>query len=67
LCDKDLWNRKVDNEAKRSQPDVPSAEGYGAPEKANIPPDKIDETVRSLSAHLGWDITRGANPGPTSQ
>ncbi len=34
--------------------------------KVNIPPDKIDETVRSLSGYMGWDITRGANPGPSS-
>ena len=31
-----------------------------AAEKAHVPADKIDETVRSLSAHLGWDITKGA-------
>lgn len=28
--------------------------------KARVPEDKIDETVRSLSAHMGWDITKGA-------
>ncbi len=32
----------------------------GAAKKAHVPPDKIDETVRSLSKHLGWDITKGA-------
>ncbi|MCH7814654.1 MAG: hypothetical protein IID40_11610 [Planctomycetes bacterium] len=31
-----------------------------AARKAGVPADKIDETVRSLSAHLGWDITKGA-------
>ena len=31
-----------------------------AAEEAHVPTDKIDETVRSLSEHLGWDITRGA-------
>ncbi len=31
-----------------------------AAEKANVPAEKIDETVQSLSEHLGWDITRGA-------
>ena len=31
-----------------------------AAEKAGVPVDKIDETVRSLSAQLGWDITKGA-------
>lgn len=30
-----------------------------AAEKAGIPPEKIDETVRSLSEHLGWDVTHG--------
>ena len=31
-----------------------------AAERAKVPPDEIDETVRSLSAHMGWDITKGA-------
>jgi hypothetical protein len=31
-----------------------------AAEKANVPAEKIGETVQSLSEHLGWDITRGA-------
>ncbi len=30
-----------------------------AAEQANVPPEEIDETVRSLSAHMGWDITKG--------
>ncbi len=30
-----------------------------AAKKANVPAHKIDETVRSLSEHLGWDITKG--------
>jgi len=31
-----------------------------AAKKAGIRPDDIDAQVASLSAHLGWDITRGA-------
>ncbi len=31
-----------------------------AAEKTKIPDDKIDETVRSLSEHMGWDITKGS-------
>ncbi len=31
-----------------------------AAEKAGVAADKIDETVRSLSNHMGWDITKGA-------
>ncbi len=31
-----------------------------AAKKADVPSDKIDETVRSLSAYLGWDITKGS-------
>ena len=31
-----------------------------AAQKASVPADKIDETVRSLSAHMGWDITKGS-------
>uniref|UniRef100_UPI004055B736 NACHT domain-containing protein n=1 Tax=Candidatus Electronema sp. TaxID=2698783 RepID=UPI004055B736 len=34
-----------------------------AAEVAGIPPDKIDEAVRSLSAHMGWDITKGSLAG----
>ena len=36
-----------------------------AAKKANVLPDQIDETVRSLSAHLGWDITKGSAGSPT--
>ena len=31
-----------------------------AAEKAGVAADKIEETVRSLSEHMGWDITKGA-------
>ena len=34
-----------------------------AAEEADIPPDKIDEAVRSLSEHMGWDITKGSEAG----
>ena len=34
-----------------------------AAKKAGIPPDKIDEAVRSLSEHMGWDITKGSLAG----
>jgi hypothetical protein len=27
---------------------------------ANVPADRVDDTVRSLSAHLGWDIEKRA-------
>jgi hypothetical protein len=27
---------------------------------AGVPPDKIGETVRNLSEHMGWDITKGS-------
>lgn len=30
-----------------------------AAKKKNVPAEKIDETVQSLSQHLGWDITKG--------
>ena len=33
-----------------------------AAKKTNIRPDDIDSQVASLSAHLGWDVTRGAKP-----
>ncbi|MCI5147329.1 MAG: hypothetical protein D3923_17815, partial [Candidatus Electrothrix sp. AR3] len=28
--------------------------------RAHVPSDKIDETVRSISEHMGWDITKGS-------
>lgn len=31
-----------------------------AAEEAGVPEAKINETVRSLSAHMGWDITMGS-------
>ena len=34
-----------------------------AAKMAGIPPDEIDAQVASLSAHLGWDITKGAKAG----
>ncbi len=30
--------------------------------KVKIRPDEIDAQVASLSAHVGWDVTRGAKP-----
>ena len=30
-----------------------------AAKNAHVPGEKIEETVRSLSAHIGWDITKG--------
>jgi hypothetical protein len=30
--------------------------------RAGIRPEDIDATVAALSAHLGWDLTRGAKP-----
>ena len=33
-----------------------------AARKTDIRPDDIDAQVASLSAHLGWDVTRGAKP-----
>ena len=38
----------------------PSGNNQNAAKAANIPPDKIDETVRALSDHMGWDITKGS-------
>ncbi len=43
---------------------IPSKHIQKAAEKAGIPPDKIDETVRSLSEYMGWDITKGSGAVP---
>lgn len=29
--------------------------------RANVPVGKVDETLLSLSAHLGWNITEGSD------
>ncbi|WP_420208233.1 NACHT domain-containing protein [Candidatus Electronema sp. JC] len=42
---------------------IPPEHIQEAAEEAGIPPDKIDEAVRSLSAHMGWDITKGSLAG----
>ena len=42
---------------------IPAEHIQKAAEEAGIPPDKIDEAVRSLSAHMGWDITKGSLAG----
>ncbi len=42
---------------------IPAKHIQKAAEKAGIPPDKLDEAVRSLSAHMGWDITKGSLAG----
>ncbi|MDM8545377.1 hypothetical protein [Candidatus Venteria ishoeyi] len=34
-----------------------------AAEEAGVSTNKIDETVQSLSAHMGWDITIGSEQG----
>ncbi len=41
---------------------IPPEHIQQAAKKANIPPHQIDETIRSLSKHLGWDITKGSQP-----
>ena len=50
---------------KYRDPRQPISAGHiqKAAEVAGIPPDKIDEAVRSLSAHMGWDITKGSLAG----
>ena len=42
---------------------IPAEHIQKAAKAAGIPPDKIDEAVRSLSAHMGWDITKGSLDG----
>ena len=42
---------------------IPADHIQKAAKEAGIPPDKIDEAVRSLSEHIGWDITKGSLAG----
>ncbi|MCI5226822.1 MAG: hypothetical protein D3918_09220, partial [Candidatus Electrothrix sp. AX2] len=42
---------------------IPAEHIQEAADLAGIPSDKIDEAVRSLSEHMGWDITKGSEAG----
>ncbi len=55
-------NVDLENWLNPRQP-IPSEHIQKAAEAAGIAPDKIDEAVRSLSAHMGWDITKGSLAG----
>ena len=57
-----VFTRYLDGAAPYLDPAEPISREHieRAAEKAGVPADKIDETVRSLSAHVGWDITKGA-------
>ncbi|MCW5201606.1 NACHT domain-containing protein [Desulfobulbus sp. US4] len=43
---------------------IPAKHIQKAAKAAGIPSDKIDEAVRSLSEHMGWDITKGSGAEP---
>ena len=57
-----MLTRDLDSIAPYLDPRKPISRDHieRAAERANIPTDKIDQSVRSLSEHLGWDITRGS-------
>jgi GTPase SAR1 family protein len=42
---------------------IPAKRIQKAAKEAGMLPDKIDKAVRSLSAHMGWDITKGSLAG----
>ncbi len=54
------WNKRAYRNP--CQP-IPAKHIQEAAKEAGIPPDKIDEAVRSLSEHMGWDITKGSLAG----
>ncbi len=60
-----LFTRDLDGIGPYLDPAEPISRKHieRAAEKANIAADRIDETVRSLSEHLGWDITLGRKSG----
>ena len=49
------WHQHLDPHEPISQEQI-----EWSAKAANVSTDKIDEMVRSLSAHLGWDITKGS-------
>ena len=57
-----VFTRDLDGIAPYLDPAKPITRDHieSAAEEANIPAEKIDETVQSLSEHLGWDIEKGA-------
>jgi hypothetical protein len=57
-----VFTRDVDGLGPYLDPTEPISREHieRAAEKAGVPPDQIDETVRSLSGHMGWDITKGS-------
>jgi hypothetical protein len=57
-----VFTRDVDGDGPYLDPAEPVTfeQIERAAEAANIPAASIEETVRSLSAHLGWDLTKGS-------
>ncbi|WLE96714.1 MAG: NACHT domain-containing protein [Candidatus Electrothrix communis] len=55
-----IWNNRLYLDP--SEP-IPAEHIQKAAKAAHIPPRKIAETVRSLSEHMGWDITKGSEAG----
>ena len=57
-----LFTRDLNGRAPYLDPTEPIARTHirKAMKKANIPVEKIDETIRSLSEHMGWNILQGA-------
>lgn len=57
-----LATRKLDGRGPYLDPTEPVPHHHirGAAERTSLPANEIDAAVASLSAHVGWDITRGS-------
>ncbi len=57
-----VFTRDLDGFGPYCEPSKPLTRKHieRAAEKASIADDKVDETVHSLSVHMGWDITKGS-------
>ena len=57
-----VFTKDLDGVAPFLDPDKPISKDHikRAAKKAHVPVDEVDEITRSLSAHLGWDIAKGA-------
>ena len=66
-CDASTDEPQVDEAAAKdkSKPFITREQIEEAAEKAGVPPDQIDDTVKSLSEYLGWDITQGYGSTPS--
>ncbi len=57
-----IFTRDLNGISPHLSPSIPIPQQYleKAAKQTNIPPDQLDATIKSLSEHMGWDITKGS-------